>query len=261
LSKRGKGTVLITGASAGIGAALARLMAAEGFDVVLTARRRARLEQLAEEISAHGIKASVWPDDLADPAAPQRLHERAKAEGLEIDILVNNAGFGARGLFGEIPLRRQLDMITVNITALTALTHLFLREMKARRRGRILNVASIAGFQPGPFLAVYYASKGYDYLFTEALAEELRGSGVTASCLFPGVTATEWQAVAGVDGSRLGGMRGMSAEAVAQAAYDGLMAGQRTIIPGLHNKASALAVKFMPRRLVTHIVGRIQGLR
>ena len=261
MTKRGKGTVLITGASAGIGAALARLMAAEGFDVVLTARRRERLEQLAKEIAAHGIRAHVWPDDLADPAAPQRLYDRAKAEGVEIDILVNNAGFGARGLFGEIPLKRQLDMIAVNITALTALTHLFLREMKARRRGRILNVASIAGFQPGPFLAVYYATKGYDYLFTEALAEELRGSGVTASCLFPGVTATEWQAVAGVDGSRLGGMRGMSAEAVARAAYDGLMAGQRTIIPGLHNKASALAVKFMPRRLVTHVVGRIQGLR
>jgi len=261
LTKRGKGTVLISGASAGIGAALARIMAAERFDVVLTARRRERLEQLAKEMSSHGIKAHVWPDDLADPAAPQRLYDKAKAEGLEIDILVNNAGFGARGLFEEIPLQRQLDMIAVNITALTALTHLFLREMKARRRGRVLNVASIAGFQPGPFLAVYYATKGYDYLFTEALAVELRGSGVTASCLFPGVTATEWQAVAGIDGSRLGGMRGMSAEAVARAAYDGLMAGQRTIIPGLHNKASALAVKFMPRRLVTHVVGRIQGKR
>jgi len=261
LTKRGKGTVRITGASAGIGAALARIMAAERFDVVLTARRRERLEQLAKEMSSHGIRAHVWPDDLADPAAPQRLYDKAKAEGLEIDILVNNAGFGARGLFEEIPLQRQLDMIAVNITALTALTHLFLREMKARRRGRILNVASIAGFQPGPFLAVYYATKGYDYLFTEALAEELRGSGVTVSCLFPGVTATEWQAVAGVEGSRLGGMRGMSAEAVARAAYDGLMAGQRTIIPGLHNKASALAVKFMPRRLVTHVVGRMQGQR
>ncbi|HEX6092537.1 MAG TPA: SDR family oxidoreductase, partial [Dongiaceae bacterium] len=191
MSKRGKGTVLITGASAGIGAALARLMAAEGFDVALTARRRERLEELAKEVASRGVKAHVWPDDLADPAAPQRLHDKAKTEGVEIDILVNNAGFGARGLFGEIPLERQLEMIAVNVTALTALTHLFLREMKARRRGRILNVASIAGFQPGPFLAVYYATKGYDYLFTEALAEELRGSGVTASCLFPGVTATE----------------------------------------------------------------------
>lgn len=261
MTKRGKGTVLITGASAGIGAALARLMAAEGFDVALTARRRERLEQLAKEAMSLGVKAHVWPDDLADPAAPQRLHDKAKAEGVEIDILVNNAGFGARGLFEEIPLERQLDMIAVNVTALTALTHLFLRDMKARRRGRILNVASIAGFQPGPFLAVYYATKGYDYLFTEALAEELRGSGVTASCLFPGVTKTEWQAVAGIGGSRLGRMRGMSAEEVARIGYDGLMAGQRTIIAGLHNKASAFVVKFMPRRLVTHIVGRIQSLR
>ena len=261
MTKRGKGTVLITGASAGIGAALARLMAAEGFDVALTARRRERLEQLAGEISARGIKAHVWPDDLADPAAPQRLYDRAKAEGVAVDILVNNAGFGAHGHFWDVTLERQLDLIAVNVTALTALTHLFLQDMRSRRQGRVLNVASIAGFQPGPFLSVYYATKGYGYLFTEALAEELRGSGVTASCLFPGVTNTEWQAVAGIDGSRLGGMRGMSAEAVARAAYYGLMAGQRTIIPGLHNKASALAVKLMPRRLVTHVVGQIQGKR
>ena len=261
MTKRGKGTVLITGASAGIGAALARLMAAEGFDVALTARRRDRLDALAKEIAARGVNAYVWPDDLADSAAPQRLHEEAKSEGVEIDILVNNAGFGAHGLFEDIPLQRHLEMIAVNVTALTALTHLFLRDMKARRHGRILNVASIAGFQPGPFLAVYYATKGYDYLFTEALAEELRGSGVTVSCLFPGVTRTEWQAVAGIDGSRLGRIRGMSAEAVARIAYDGLMAGQRTIIAGLHNKASAFVVKFMPRRLVTHIVGRIQSQR
>jgi short-subunit dehydrogenase len=261
LTKPGKGTVLITGASAGIGAALARLMAAEGFDVALTARRRDRLEQLAEEISARGVKAHVWPDDLADPAAAQRLFERAKAEGVAVDILVNNAGFGAHGHFWDVTLERQLDLIAVNVTALTALTHLFLQDMRSRGRGRILNVASIAGFQPGPFLSVYYATKGYGYLFTEALAEELRGSGVTASCLFPGVTKTEWQAVAGIDGSRLGRMRGMSAEAVARIAYDGLMAGRRTIIAGLHNKASAFVVKFMPRRLVTHVVGRIQGLR
>ena len=261
MTKRGKGTVLITGASAGIGAALSRLMAAEGFDIALTARRRERLQELAKEVETRGVKAHVWPDDLADPAAARRLHERAKAEGVAIEILVNNAGFGARGRFGEIALERQLEMIAVNVTALTALTHVFLQDMKDRGRGRILNVASIAGFQPGPFLAVYYATKGYDYLFTEALAEELRGSGITASCLFPGVTATEWQAVAGTDGSRLGRMRGMSAEAVAQIAYDGLMAGQRTIIPGLHNKASALAVKILPRRLLTHVIGRIQSQR
>jgi short-subunit dehydrogenase len=119
----------------------------------------------------------------------------------------------------------------------------------------------MAGFQPGPFLAVYYATKGYDYLFTEALAEELKGGSVTASCLFPGVTATEWQAVAGIASSRLSRIRGMSAAAVARDAYDGMMTGQRTIIPGLHNKASALVVKFMPRRLLTQIIGRIQSQR
>lgn len=261
MNRRSKGTALITGASAGIGAALARLMAAEGHDLVLTARRRDRLEELAKEVSRHGIKAHVWLDDLADSAAPRRLHKRAKVEGIAVDILINNAGFGTRGVFTEIPLDRQLEMIAVNVTALTALTHLFLRDMRGRGHGRILNVASLAGFQPGPFLAVYYATKGYDYLFTEALAEELNGSGITASCLFPGVTDTEWQAVAGIGGSRLGRMQGMSAEAVARIAYDGMMAGQRTIIPGLKNKLSALAVKVTPRRLLTFVIGRLQSQR
>ena len=261
MSKRGKGTALITGASAGIGWALARLMAAEGHDLVLTARRQDRLEALAREVSPHGIKAHVWPDDLADPGAPQRLHDRANAEGISVDILVNSAGFGARGPFDKLSLDRQLEMIAVNVAALTALTHLFLTDMRKRGHGRILNIASIAGFQPGPFLAVYYATKGYDYLFTEALAEELNGSGITASCLFPGVTDTEWQAVAGINGSRLGRLRGMSADAVARIAYDGLMAGRRTIIPGLHNKASALAVKIAPRRLLTYVIARLQSQR
>lgn len=258
MNRRSKGTALITGASAGIGAALARLMAAEGHDLVLTARRRDRLEELAREVSHRGIKAHVWPDDLGDSAAPRRLHDRARSEGIAVDILINNAGFGARGKFTDIALDRQLEMIAVNITALTALTHLFLQDMRGRGQGRILNVASIAGFQPGPFLAVYYATKGYDFLFTEALAEELTGSRITASCLFPGVTDTEWRAVAGIDGSRLGRIHGMSAEAVARVAYDGLMAGQRTIIPGLHNKLSALAVKVTPRRLLTYVIGRLQ---
>ncbi|MFM9842521.1 MAG: SDR family NAD(P)-dependent oxidoreductase [Dongiaceae bacterium] len=261
MTKRGKGTVLITGASAGIGAALARLMAGEGFDVALTARRRDRLDALAKEVSARGVNAHVWPDDLADPAAPRRLHDRAKAEGVEIAILVNNAGFGARGSFTDVPLERQLEMIAVNVTALTSLTHLFLQDMKARGHGRILNVASMAGFQPGPFLAVYYATKGYDYLFTEALAEELNGSGITACCLFPGVTDTEWHAVAGTAGTMLSRMTGMSAEAVARIAYDGLMTGRRSIIPGLQNKASALVIKVAPRRLLTYIVGRLQSQR
>jgi short-subunit dehydrogenase len=173
---------------------------------------------------------------------------------------VNNAGFGARGNFTDVPLDRQLEMIAVNVTALTALTHLFLQDMKARGHGRILNVASMAGLQPGPFLAVYYATKGYDYLFTEAVAEELNGSGITASCLFPGVTDTEWHAVAGTAGTRLGRITGMSADAVAQIAYDGLMTGRRSIIPGLQNKASALAVKIAPRRLLTYVVGRLQHM-
>jgi hypothetical protein len=253
-----KSTALITGASAGIGAALARVFAAGGHDLVLTARRRERLEALARELAARKVVVHAWPEDLRDPDAPRRLHERAKAEGIAVDILVNNAGLGARGPFVEVPLERHLEIVAVNITALTALTHLFLQDMRTRGQGRVLNVASMAGFQPGPFLAVYYASKGYDYLFTEALAEELQGSGISVTCLYPGVTETEWQAVAGVEGSRLGRMNGMTAEAVARAAYDGLMRGQRSVIPGTRNKLSALAVKVLPRRLLTRVIADLQ---
>jgi hypothetical protein len=251
---------LITGASSGIGLELARVFAADHHDLVLVARRGDALERLAGELkAAHGVAVQVWPEDLADPEAPGRLHARAEAEGVAVDILVNNAGFGTRGAFAEIPLERQLEMIAVNIRALTELTRRFIADMQARGRGRILNVASLAGLQPGPYLSVYAASKAYDLMFTLALAEELAGSSVTVTCLAPGATATEWQAVAGIAGSHLERVPQMSAAAAARAGYDGLVRGDRLVIPGLQNKFAALAMRLLPQRLLTRLIARLMA--
>ena len=171
-----KDTALITGASAGIGLELAKLFAADGHDLVLVARRADALEKLADSLRAkHSIAARIWPADLADPRAPLQLQERAVAEGVAVDILVNNAGFGAIGHFHALPPERQLGIIDVNMRALTEMTYHFLPAMRERRRGRILNLGSIVGFLPGPYMAVYYASKAYVVSFSEALAEELLG--------------------------------------------------------------------------------------
>jgi uncharacterized protein len=244
-----KETVLITGASAGIGQELAKLFAADGHDLVLVARRADVMEKVAAELRArHGIAVRSWPADLADPQAPQQLQERAAAEGVAVDILVNNAGFGAVGHFLELSPERQLGIIDVNMRALTELTYRFLPAMRARRRGRILNLGSIVGFLPGPYMAVYYASKAYVVSFSEALAEELTGSGVTVTCLCPGYTATEFQKVAGVEKSgMLARLRPMPAETVARIGYRGLMAGRRLVVPGWGNRLSVFGLRFSPR--------------
>src|SRR6266704_6521473 len=214
------GTALITGASAGLGAEYARLFAADKHDLVLVARRRDRLEALARELqSAHGVKARVVTADLAAPDGASRGVDEVRRLGLEIEFLVNNAGFGTSGAFVELDVGRELEMIQVNVAALVTLTRAFLPGMVARRRGRILNVGSTAGFQPGPFMAVYYASKAFVNSFTEALAFELAGSGVTATVSCPGATATEFSKVAGTERSRLFQMGAMSAPEVAAHAY------------------------------------------
>jgi hypothetical protein len=220
-------TVLITGASSGIGLELARLFAADGHDLILVARRADRLEALAGELRVgHAVTVHVWPEDLGDRDAPARLHARALAENLFVETLVNNAGFGALGDFAELPLDRQLAMIDVNLRALTELTHRFLPDMRRHRRGRILNVASMAAFQPGPHMAVYYATKAYILLLSEALSAELAGSGVSVTCLCPGVTRTEFQDAAGMAGSRLLAIRGLSAERVARIGYSAMQSGR-----------------------------------
>lgn len=256
-------TALITGASAGIGLELAKLFAADGHDLVLVARRADVLEKLADSLRAkHGIAARVWPADLADPRAPLQLHERAVAEGIAVDVLVNNAGFGAVGHFHALPPERQLGIIDVNMRALTEMTYHFLPAMRERRRGRILNVGSIVGFLPGPYMAVYYASKAYVVSFSEALAEELTGSGVTVTCLCPGYTATEFQKSAGMKKTgMLARLRPMSAEAVAHIGYQGLMAGRRLVVTGWGNRLTVFGLRFSPRRFAARVASRLQRPR
>ncbi|HEX7506237.1 MAG TPA: SDR family oxidoreductase, partial [Polyangia bacterium] len=180
---------LVTGASAGIGRALARLAAKDGHDLVLVARRRDRLEELSAELTAaHGVQVTVIAADLSDHAAPAAIAERLRSDGKHVDFLINNAGFGSCGPFSQAVLDREVEMIHLNIRALVQLTHLFLPEMLARRSGRILNVASVAGFVPGPYMATYYASKAFVLSFTEALSAELLGTGVSITASCPGPT-------------------------------------------------------------------------
>jgi uncharacterized protein len=251
---------LVTGASSGIGLELAKLLAADGHDLILVARRVEALETLAAEVrAAHGVAVHVWPADLAAPRAPEELEARAAAAGLAVDVLINNAGFGALGEFADLPLDRQLGIVDVNLRALTEMTHRFLQPMRKRRSGRIMMVASVAGFLPGPYMAVYYASKAYLQSFSLALAEELAGSGVTVTCVCPGYTATEFQAVADMNGvDRLGRLQPMTAAAVARIGYRALMSGRRLVVTGWKNRIGTLLMRFMPLRALSSVVARLQ---
>lgn len=253
-----KGTALITGASAGLGRDFARLFAADGYDVILVARRRDRLDALAAELTAaHGVGAIAIDMDLADPAACRRLVDHVRGLGLAVDFLVNNAGFGGTGGFADAPLERETRMIQVNVAALVELTGLVLPAMKARRRGRILNVGSTAGFQPGPFMATYYASKAFVNSFTEALACELEGSGVTATLSCPGATATEFAGHAGNAESLLFKLGAADSASVAREAYQAMMAGRRLVIHGVTNKLGVQALRVSPRSLVLALAARL----
>jgi short-subunit dehydrogenase len=249
---------LVTGASSGLGAEFAKLFARDKHDVFLVARRLDRLQELAKELSErHGIKAQVFAADLAAEDGPARVVAEAARLGLEIDFLVNNAGFGSSGAFATSDPARELGMVQVNIRALVELTHAFVGPMVARKRGRILNLGSTAGFQPGPFMATYYASKAFVNLFTEALAYELRGTGVTATVSCPGATATEFAAVAGNEKSRLFRMGAASATTVARQAYRAMMAGRPMIVHGLKNKVAVQGVRFSPRAAITAIAAAL----
>jgi short-subunit dehydrogenase len=247
-----KRTALITGASGGIGYELSKLFATEGYDLVLVARSEQKLDQLAEELhSAHAIDALVLPKDLSNPVAPQEIYDTSQSRSLTIDVLVNNAGFSNYGPFLETDLAGELDMLQVNLVALTHLTKLFLPGMVERGQGRILNIGSTASFQPTPLVAVYGASKSYVLHFTEAIAEELAGTGVTVTALCPGATRTGFQARAGVGQARLANSGLMSAEQVARIGYRALMRGRRVVVPGLYNSLMAFLVRFTPRPVVT----------
>jgi short-subunit dehydrogenase len=260
LPRQERGTVLITGASSGIGLELARLFAADGADLVLIARSEEKLRELAAGLAAqHGTAAQVLTADLTRPASAGEIAETLTRQGVQVDVLVNNAGFGAHGQVAGIGIQRQLDMIEVNVAALTRLTALFLPGMLERGHGAVLNVASTAAFQPGPNQAVYCATKAYVMSFTEALAEEVRGTGVRVSCLAPGATDTQFAAQAGMANTLAFRMGTMAAGPVARAGHDGLRRGKTVVIPGLRNRAMALSVRLAPRALVTRIAGRVQA--
>ena len=244
---------LITGASAGIGYELAGIFAANRYNLVLVARNEARLQALAAQLRQESqIETLVLPKDLARPNAAAEIFS---AVGVPLDVLVNNAGFGCYGPFAQADLGLQTDLMQVNMVALTQLTHRFLQPMLARRRGRILNVASTAAFQPGPLLSAYYASKAFVYSFSYALANELEGTGVTVTALCPGTTRTEFFERAKIHMQRRWLL--MDARVVALAGYRGLMKGKRVVIPGLMNRILAMLSPCAPTRLTSAIARRI----
>jgi len=245
-------TALITGASGGIGYELAKFFARDHHNLVLVARSADKLAQVATELQVHGGTVKTIALDLAPPPAPKFLFDQLA--GTPIDILVNNAGFGTFGEFAQMPEEEILGQIQLNVTALTQLTRLFLPPMMQRGRGRIMNVASTAAFQPGPGMAVYYATKAYVLSFSEAIANELRHSGVTVTCFCPGATHTGFAKRAGTEKSRLFKQLGaMDADKVALDGYRALMEGRTLAISGWHNWLVAQSTRLAPRKLVTAI--------
>lgn len=272
---RSAGYALITGASSGIGLELSRICAREGYDLVLTARRESVLRDLAErltreQVSARGAERGgergaehpfqclVIPADLSEPGSAARILSTLRDREIAPELLINNAGFGLKGAFVETPLERELDMIQVNVTSLVELTKGILLGMVERRRGRVLNVASTAAFQPGPLMAVYYATKAFVLSFSEAIADEVEETGVTVTALCPGPTRSGFQEVAGVTESKLVRMRRIpSSETVARYGYRAMMRGDRVAVEGFLNRFVALAVRFFPRKTVTAAVRKL----
>ena len=246
-------TALITGASGGIGYELAKLFAKDHYNLVLVARSSDKLNQVASQLRQQfGLNVEAMALDLAEDQSVKMLFEHLKGEKLEVDVLVNNAGFGVFGEFAEMPEEEVLGQVQLNVVALTHLTRLFLPAMIARRQGKIMNVASTAAFQPGPLMAVYYATKAYVLSFSEALANEVAGTGVVVSCFCPGATDTGFQKRAGIENSRLFKKIGaMNVETVARDGYRGLMAGKTLVISGTRNWLVAESVRFAPRKWVT----------
>jgi len=255
-------TVLVTGASSGIGLELARCFAADKCNLILVARSRDALEQLAAELrQKQDVQVHVLVSDLAQPAAPQQIFDEVQRLGLTVDVLVNNAGFGLHGSFLELPLARQLEIIQVNVAALVALTGLFLPGMAQRRRGGILNVGSVAGFIPGPHMAIYYASKAFVQSFSEALHEELRGTGVSVTNLCPGPTESNFSKTARSYKTREMQASKMSAAEVAAAGHRAFRVNRCVKIPGLKNRLLIAAAKLFPRSTVRKGVGKYNRLK
>ena len=245
-------TALITGASSGLGVHFARLFARDGHSLVLVARRKELLDDLAKELK---VPCEVIAMDLGVPGAGQRLFEQVP----QVDFLVNNAGFGSQGRFSQLPLARELQMLDLNIRTLVELTHLYLPGMLARRSGKILQVGSTAGFQPGPYMSTYYASKAFVNSFSEALNEELKGSGVSCTVLCPGATATEFAKAAGTEQSKLFRFEFLLASAprVAQIGYEAMLRGQGMVVAGITNKLMVQMLRLSPRWLARKLAAQV----
>lgn len=254
---------LVTGASGGIGEALARQFAARGYDLALAARSTAKLETLAQALHAqHGIVARAFTADLGQPGAAAQLVQALDAAGLEVDVLVNNAGLGLAGKLADNDPAIVREMTMVNVVALTELTRALLPGMLARGHGRILNLASTAAFQPGPLMAVYYASKAYVLSLSEALWSELKGSGVSATVLCPGPVPTDFVARAGTGELRLHSMlQTLSAEQVARIGLDAMERGKRVAVTGFMNKMGAAMAPLTPRFVTLPMVKYMQSAR
>jgi short-subunit dehydrogenase len=247
----GIGSTLITGASAGIGAALADVFAEHGHDLILVARRRDKLEARAVDLERRfRVKIACFSEDLADAQGPRRLFDAVTAQGLQVENLINNAGVGLYGKFATTDLDAELKMIQLNVTSVVELTKRFLPAMIQRRRGRVLNVASTAAFVPGPWMSIYYATKAFVLSFSQAIDYELKPNGISVTALCPGPTESEFKVRAGSQRSRLFEAFLMDAPTVARAGYDGMMKGKAVVIPGVRNKLIPVAARLIPRPLI-----------
>lgn len=252
-----KQTVLITGASTGIGNELAKLFAHDKYSLVLVARNEQKLQEVADELKeSYNTSSLIITKDLSVPLAAQEIFHELKQKEISIDVLVNNAGVGVYGNFSETDLEKEIKMIDLNISSLIKMTKLFLPQMEIKRHGKILNVASLAGFMPGPGMSVYYASKAFVLSFSESLSEELKDSGITVTALCPGPTKTQFEKNADFTFSHA--MHLMDAQKVARIGYRALMRGRAVVIPGLRNNLFPFLIRFSPRKLVRYIVGRMQ---
>lgn len=250
-------TALVTGASSGIGKAFAERLARDGAHLILTARSRDRLEALASQLrSQHGSRVTCIEADLAQPAAPQFIFAEVQRQKLQVDLLINNAGFGAAGDFASLPLERQLAMLQVNVLALVALAHLFIKPMLQRQAGAILNVSSTAAFQGVPYFAVYSATKSCVLTFSEALWAEGRDQGVRVTALCPGATASNFQAVAGTAHRKFRG-KVQTAEEVVNVALEALKQGRSQVVSGWHNKVMVQMQRFVSRKTVIQAAERL----
>jgi short-subunit dehydrogenase len=254
------GTALVTGASSGIGAAIAGELASRGYPIALVARREERLRSLARELTgAHGVTAEVIACDLGEPAERDRLADELGTQGRAVEVLVNNAGFGHQADFATSPRERMVEMVRLNVEAVVDLSSRFVGPMSERGRGAVINIASTGAFQPLPGSAVYGASKSFVLSFSEAIRTELRGSGVSVTAVCPGPVRTEFMSAAGMPGveQRTPGLVWMSAEDIARHAVDGAADDKRVVVPGVLNRAGALAGQHSPRALALPLIGRV----